>query len=114
MTAPENTSGTGTQMPEGTFLPVALKYCGGCNPNYERGHIVRDLRKDLPMLSFEPWQPEKQYCYALVICGCYQQCLHFSCDNAEKGILWVHQKEDYPNVHEHLAVYAASAGKAEE
>ena len=92
------------------LLPVALKYCGGCNPTYERSHIVRNIRRDLPDLIMEAWRPEGHYGYALLICGCFQSCLHFACDNAENGILEIHREEDYHAIYERLAAYAASAG----
>ena len=95
---------------EPALLPVALKYCGGCNPTYERSHIVRNLRRDLPILVLENWKPEGHYGYALLICGCFQSCLHFTCSNAERGILEIHREEDYHVIHERLAAYAASAG----
>ena len=40
---------------------IGLKYCGGCNPNYERRRLVERARKEYPDVCFEPYDVDKVY-----------------------------------------------------
>ena len=54
---------------------VALRYCGGCNPRYDRGGLVRQLTKRFSNLQFVPFSDSEQRLLAvLVICGCTAAC----------------------------------------
>ena len=46
---------------------IAVRYCGGCNPSYQRGASVRGLQ----MLNFEPTDV---YRAVLIVCGCSARC----------------------------------------
>ena len=34
-------------------MTVAVKYCGGCNPRYDRGAALEKLKKRYPDIKFE-------------------------------------------------------------
>ena len=53
-------------------MKIGLKYCGGCNPNYERSDIVKRARNEYPSVTFEPYRVEDEYDLVLVICGCLE------------------------------------------
>jgi len=53
---------------------IAVRYCGGCNPWYERGASVRGLQKQFPRLQLLNFDPAETYCAVLVVCGCPAQC----------------------------------------
>lgn len=53
-------------------MNVAVKYCGGCNPRYERTDIVRRLRREFP--GAEIAAPGAPADVAAVICGCPAAC----------------------------------------
>ena len=53
---------------------IALRYCGGCNPRYDRGAFVRELQKAFPQARITPFDPNMQYDAVLVICGCTAAC----------------------------------------
>lgn len=56
----------------GEHFVVGVRYCGGCNPRYDRVAAVRRLREQFPYLDFcaaAPGQP-----LVLVICGCSARC----------------------------------------
>lgn len=53
---------------------VALRYCGGCNPRYDRGQTVAQLQEECGELSLEPFEHGKRYCGVLVVCGCSARC----------------------------------------
>jgi len=53
---------------------IAVKYCGGCNPRYDRVQFVQDLRESLPEFEFsgtDAFDPE----FALIVCGCPARCV---------------------------------------
>ena len=51
----------------------AVKYCGGCNPRYDRVALVRQLEKDIgaPLISAETGTV---YDELYVNCGCSARC----------------------------------------
>lgn len=55
-------------------ISVALRYCGGCNPRYDRCGLADSLQKQFPQIRFSPFCSGENYNAALVICGCPVQC----------------------------------------
>ncbi len=58
-------------------MTVAVKYCGGCNPRYDRGAALEKLKKRYPDIKFEGLDTKKKYDRILMICGCERTCLQF-------------------------------------
>ena len=54
-------------------MRVGIKYCGGCNPRYDRVAAVRELEKRHPEWQIEPAGDGGQE-YILVVCGCTAVC----------------------------------------
>ena len=65
---------------------LAVKYCGGCNPRYDRIAAVRELEKRLgrPLPAARPgvW-----YQAVYVVCGCTARCADVSALAAQRFIL---------------------------
>ena len=55
---------------------VGVRYCGGCNPRYDRVAAVRALAVRFPGLRFVPAGPGLPF--TLVVCGCSAQCADVS------------------------------------
>ncbi|MDR1835370.1 MAG: hypothetical protein LBQ96_06160 [Fusobacteriaceae bacterium] len=59
-------------------LKFGIKYCGGCNPRYDRvaevEKIKERLRETLPDSEFIYVDPKELYDYVLVACGCQVKC----------------------------------------
>lgn len=53
---------------------VALRYCGGCNPRFERKNMVEALQVAVPSVQIEPFRTGEDYRAVLVICGCSARC----------------------------------------
>ena len=53
-------------------MRVGVKYCGGCNPRYDRGALVRRLAAEFPGCAFGP--AEGPMDFVLVVCGCARAC----------------------------------------
>ena len=54
-------------------MRVGIKYCGGCNPRYDRVAAVRELEKQHPEWNIQP-AGEGGQDYILVVCGCTAVC----------------------------------------
>ena len=51
---------------------IRVKYCGGCNPRYDRGELVARLVADVPEADFSLSAGDHDL--ALVVCGCHSRC----------------------------------------
>jgi 4-hydroxybutyrate CoA-transferase len=52
---------------------IGVKYCGGCNPKYDRKEFLYKLQKDCKC-SFETAREGKLYDFIIVLCGCSSCC----------------------------------------
>lgn len=50
-------------------MRIGIKYCGGCNPRYDRVAAVKELQQRYPEWKIEPAGEGGQE-YILVVCGC--------------------------------------------
>ena len=57
---------------------VGVRYCGGCNPRYDRLSLVDRLAAALPELELVSAQDGVPYAAALVVCGCTARCADVS------------------------------------
>ncbi|MEA4813695.1 MAG: hypothetical protein VB112_02135 [Oscillospiraceae bacterium] len=54
-------------------MKIALKFCGGCNPFYDRRAAAEELKRLFPDMEYA--SPEDKDCPAsLLICGCATAC----------------------------------------
>lgn len=54
---------------------VALRYCGGCNPRYDRSRVVLQLSERFPSVEFVPYVASQvNLLVVLVVCGCVTAC----------------------------------------
>ena len=69
----------------------AIKYCGGCNPRYDRVALVRKLEDRLGQ-KLPSVQPRDLYDEVYVVCGCSAQCADVSSIQAKQIIVFSGQK----------------------
>lgn len=53
---------------------IGIRYCGGCNPRFDRVALVRRLAAWFPQADFQPVKAGVPYAAAVVVCGCTAQC----------------------------------------
>lgn len=53
---------------------VGIRYCGGCNPRYDRVALAGELARALPGADFPPAEAGQPYDAAVVVCGCATRC----------------------------------------
>lgn len=77
-------------------MKVGVKYCGGCNPRYERKKLVDRIRQKIGN-DFELVlvNEDNVYDFVLIICGCNSCCGNFSHIKTVQGILCLKSEQDY-------------------
>jgi len=57
---------------------IGLKYCGGCNPSYDRVEYVREIQEAAG--NRVEWVPtdEGGFSTVLLVCGCDKQCVEMA------------------------------------
>ena len=56
-------------------MTSSFKYCGGCNPVYNRGRQVKRLQEQYPEHEFDFAAGDMKECeIGLVVCGCVRAC----------------------------------------
>ena len=59
-------------------MKIGIKYCGGCNPIYDRASIVSDLEKYISKdISIEPAKQGIVYELVVILCGCSRACASY-------------------------------------
>ena len=65
---------------------IGVKFCGGCNPKYDRGKLYERIREVYSEHSFETAGEEKIYDMLLVITGCERACPDITRYKAERTV----------------------------
>lgn len=86
-------------------MRIGVKYCGGCNPRYDRTGFVERMKKELgggaewvnAGTSGEPLD------FVLVVCGCTAACAQHRDLNGVFGKAVVYTSAQYAAVREQLA-----------
>ncbi len=55
---------------------IGIKYCGGCNPKYNRIDLVKNLMNEYNDAIFETARDNVFYDLVIVICGCSSSCVN--------------------------------------
>lgn len=69
----------------------AVKYCGGCNPRFDRVALVRRLEQQLGE-TLPAAQPGVHYDEIYVVCGCSARCPDLSDLSAKAFFLLDHEE----------------------
>jgi len=78
------------------LLKVGVKYCGGCNPRYERKQFLNRLQKELEKeCTFEIAKEDTLYDTILVLGGCNSCCADYSKLLYRNDALCVRDNSDY-------------------
>ena len=85
-------------------VKVGLRYCGGCNPRYDRVALVKQLQQSLPGIRFELADADAPHAAALLVCGCSAQCVGVSdLTLPADRLLYIYSPEQFPVIREALA-----------
>ena len=75
-------------------MTITIKYCGGCNPRYDRTRITRRLTEEFPDARImRPGEGGSDY--IAVICGCPAACADHAALSGKYGKVIITQESDY-------------------
>lgn len=85
-------------------MRVGVKYCGGCNPRYDRTNFVARLKGELgqEMEWLNAGTAEEPMDFVLVVCGCTAACAEHRQLNGVYGKLLVRGQAQYGEALERL------------
>ena len=78
-------------------MKIGVKYCGGCNPYYNRIKAAQFIKQSLPGHMFLPYVQGETYDAVLVVCGCTA-----ACANAEEASVYLTSQDDIKKVLDRL------------
>lgn len=55
-------------------MRIGIKYCGGCNPRYDRRELSQKIISRFNEVDFLAAQENKDYDAVIIICGCTSAC----------------------------------------
>ena len=81
-------------------MKCGVKFCGGCNPRYERGEDFRKYKKERSNVEFYYADENERYDILLVIGGCTSCCASYEQYDVKGEVykVWdISQVEDIQN-----------------
>jgi hypothetical protein len=81
-------------------MVIGIKYCGGCNPRYDRTSLVARLKSDLPKAQIVGAGDVQDY--VAVLCGCSSACAAHAHLTGRLGKSMVISAADYETLLETL------------
>lgn len=80
------------------MIKIGVKYCGGCNPRYDRKNIVTKLKNEYEDLIIELINKDEIYDLVIVLCGCTSCCISHENLKGKYGKVIVSKDKDYNNI----------------
>ena len=91
---------------------IGIRYCGGCNPRYDRVALAGKLAASFPELAFRPGLTDSDCLAVLVFCGCPVRCALRPEELRDPHLIPISSPEDLPLARERLEQQLFSAWEA--
>lgn len=89
-------------------MEIGVRYCGGCNPRYDRVALVHQLAQRLPEHRFTVAEGGKDYAAVLMVCGCLSRCASLTgLTTPRERLIYVCQRDGLEGVEEALRALEA-------
>lgn len=76
-------------------MKIGIKYCGGCNPTYDRIEVVSSLKKHIGQgHSVETAKQGIIYDVVVILCGCTSACVSHQNLEAKYGKVYITNEND--------------------
>jgi len=76
-------------------MNICVKYCGGCNPRYDRKKIIDNLRADFQNINIISQLDNATCDFVVVISGCMSACANHKDIDGKYGKFVVKDLNDY-------------------
>jgi hypothetical protein len=84
-------------------MTIQVKYCGGCNPGYNRSGLVGRIAKDFPEFNILCEMPAGEKAdFVLVVCGCPVRCASHEELWGLSGKWVISSPDEYPLLYKEL------------
>ncbi|MEG1594864.1 MAG: MaoC family dehydratase [Lachnospiraceae bacterium] len=83
-------------------MELAIKYCGGCNPTYDRGRRIEKFKKLHPEIKFVSPKEGELCDLWLIVCGCSRKCVSTTGMNARHGVEVLYDEAGFRKLEERL------------
>lgn len=83
-------------------MKIGIKFCGGCNPFYDRGAVARKYIEDHPEYDFEYIMGDDEYDFVVIVCGCMIMCTAYDHIKSKYGYYVVSSEKDFDRIKEKL------------
>lgn len=83
-------------------MTIGIKYCGGCNPLFNREYYVKALKKQLPNYEYRLLSDGKESDIWVVVCGCMRACAYTEDLIANERIIVIDTVDKFDEVRDYL------------
>lgn len=84
-------------------MKCGIRFCGGCNPRYDRGKAYRDIKGELTDIEFLHAEEDEEYDCLLVIGGCTNCCASYRQFEVKGDVFKMWDKAHIENIKEKLS-----------
>ena len=84
-----------------TARKISIKYCGGCNPRFDRSAFIAGIKQEFPQFEWLG-TGDTEACLALVVCGCNRICASQEDLEGLEGKMLISAPEDFAALREEL------------
>ena len=75
-------------------MNIGIKYCGGCNPHFDRSNVLNKIMELFKHDKFEYAKENNSYDIIIVINGCSRGCSDHSSLKGDQ-VIFINQEADY-------------------
>lgn len=88
-------------------MKCAIRFCGGCNPRYDRGKAFREIRDEFVDIEFPYAREDEEYDCLLVIGGCSNCCASYDQYDVKGDVLKMWDESHLKNIKKKLSAIRA-------
>lgn len=85
-------------------MKIGVRFCGGCNPRFDRGVALEKIRESRPDDEFLHAVEGEEYDMLLVIGGCTNCCASFDHFHSHTGVEKIWSQEHIPELIEEIEI----------
>ncbi|MGB4439936.1 MAG: hypothetical protein WBJ13_12115 [Sedimentibacter sp.] len=78
-------------------MRIGIKYCGGCNPMFDRSKLVQKIKDEYKGFLFETANEKEMYDILIIVNGCLRACSNHD-DIRTKLKLFINNEKNYEDI----------------
>ena len=94
-------------------MEIGVRFCGGCNPRYDRGAALEIIKNARPQDRFLIAEEGKEYDMLLIIGGCTNCCASYDHFHSRTGVEKIWSQDHLPALIEEIDIASRRIGKQE-